>query len=372
MHGGDAAIDRTHPIPRVIAYYLPQYHPIPENDAWWGKGFTEWSMVMKARPMFKGHYQPHFPGELGFYDLRVPEVREHQASLARAHGIEAFCYWHYWLGNGRRLLYRPFDEVLRTREPDFPFCLAWVNCSWQSCWLNAPRRLLAEQVYPGDQDHLAHMELLLKAFADPRYLTVAGKPIFIVLFPKEVPEVGRATDLWRNRVEKAGLPGLHLVGMGLDVCEIMKLGFDAATYSRHRHIAEAGDALGRNGTYDPLGSEFELLRVSRYRDVLGDFLKAGRALVNEYPTIAPNWDNTPRLGPRGAVLHDAHPEFFQMHVREALSKVAHIDPEHRVIFVRSWNEWAEGNHLEPDERYGRAYLEVLRDELRRAATAKPR
>src|SRR5262249_41646184 len=156
---------------RVIAFYLPQFHPIPENDAWWGPGFTEWTNVSLARPLFRGHYQPRVPGELGFYDLRMPETRAAQAALARAHGIEAFCYWHYWFA-GKQLLERPFEEVLASHEPDFPFCLAWANESWTGIWHGAPHRMLVQQTYPGLADHEAHFRVWLRAFEDARYVTV--------------------------------------------------------------------------------------------------------------------------------------------------------------------------------------------------------
>ena len=159
----------NHTTPRLIAYYLPQYHPIPENDGWWGRGFTEWTNVAKARPLFRGHYQPHIPADLGFYDLRLPEVRQAQAELARQAGIEGFCYWHYWFA-GKRLLERPFNEVLASGKPDFPFCLAWANATWTGIWYDAPDRILMEQTYPGQDDHKAHFNALLPAFLDERYI----------------------------------------------------------------------------------------------------------------------------------------------------------------------------------------------------------
>ena len=166
--------------PRLIAFYLPQFHPIPENDEWWGRGFTEWTNVAKAVPLFRGHYQPHFPADLGFYDLRVPEVREAQAAMAKAYGIEGFCYYHYWFGHGRRLLERPFNEVLSSGKPDFPFCLCWANDTWTGIWHGAPNKVLIEQRYPGVEDYKAHFYALLDAFRDPRYMTVDGKKIFII------------------------------------------------------------------------------------------------------------------------------------------------------------------------------------------------
>lgn len=195
---------------RMIAFYLPQFHPIPENDEWWGKGFTEWTNTAKAKPMFPGHYQPHVPADLGFYDLRLPEARLAQAELARQYGIEAFCYYHYWFA-GKRILDLPFNEVLESGQPNFPFCLCWGNQSWTGVWHGAPNRMLIEQTYPGMEDHRRHFEYLLRAFLDPRYIRVDGKPVFVVYSPKELPDSMAVTDLWRDLAVRAGLPGLFLV-----------------------------------------------------------------------------------------------------------------------------------------------------------------
>src|ERR1041385_7982249 len=217
---------------RVISFYLPQYHPIPENDLWWGKGFTEWTNVARAKPLFPGHYQPHVPSDLGFYDLRVPEVREAQAEMAAASGVEAFCYYHYWFA-GRRILERPFEEVLRSGRPDFPFCLCWANQTWSGIWHGCPGRILIEQTYPGVADHLEHFRALLGAFEDPRYLKVDDKPLFIIYRPMQVPEVLRATELWREAAAAAGLKGLYLVGLEVDEepdWNPHAHGFDASLY----------------------------------------------------------------------------------------------------------------------------------------------
>ena len=166
---------------RVIAFYLPQFHPIPENDEWWMKGFTEWTNVGKARSLFPGHYQPKVPADLGYYDLRVPETRQAQADMAREYGIEGFCYWHYWFGNGKRLLERPFNEVLASGKPDFPFCLAWANESWKGFFHGVKtKQALITQLYPGEDDYIAHFETVLPAFKDPRYITVDDKPVFMI------------------------------------------------------------------------------------------------------------------------------------------------------------------------------------------------
>ena len=351
---------------RPIAFYLPQFHPIPENDEWWGKGFTEWTNVARARPLFRGHYQPHIPADLGFYDLRVPETRAAQAELARQYGIEGFCYWHYWLGGGKHLLERPFEEVLKSGEPDFPFCLAWANHSWKGIWFGAPKTTLIEQTYPGLDDHRAHFSFLLRAFSDHRYLTVDDKPLFYIYRPHEIPEVKRVTDLWRELAYRAGLKGLHLVGESLPPDRVEEFGFDAASYSHHRHI---GFVLPKNKHMKRLVQFcrrlFRRPSVYTYQQAMEFFLRPGQSAPNEYPSIVPNWDSTPRLGWAGVVLHNATPELFRVHVREALQKVAHKPFERRIIFIKSWNEWAEGNHLEPDLKYGRAHLKVIRDEVYR-------
>ena len=358
---------------RVIALYLPQFHPIPENDEWWGKGFTEWTNVAKARPLFPGHYQPHVPADLGFYDLRVPETREAQAQLAAAHGVEAFCYWHYWFA-GSRLLERPFDEILHTGQPDFDFCLAWANQSWTGTWHGAPEHLLQEQTYPGRHDHEAHFASLLPAFRDRRYFRVNGRPLFAIFQPTELPGPREVTALWRSMAEQAGLEGLYLVGMTDDPAwNPEDAGFDAAavvTFSgaaravRRSLTTKVTRRLGhRRGWKQVLRADF------RARPLVYDYEELDPALVfgaheqrfTWFPTILPNWDNTPRSGTNGIVLHDSSPELFRGHVEDAVRRVAHRADDERIVFVKSWNEWAEGNHLEPDLRYGRGYLEVLRE-----------
>ena len=195
---------------RLIAFYLPQFHPIPENDLWWGPGFTEWTNVAKAKPLFRRHYQPRLPADLGFYDLRVPEVRAAQAKLARDSGIEGFCYWHYWFA-GKRLLERPFSEVLNSGEPDYPFCLGWANESWSGIWHGAPNRILMEQTYPGTWDYERHFYAVLDAFQDARYIRVRNKPLFVIYRPLEIPKCPAFIEQWQTLASKNGLDGIHFV-----------------------------------------------------------------------------------------------------------------------------------------------------------------
>jgi len=347
--------------PRLIAFYLPQFHPIPENDEWWGAGFTEWSHVAQARPLFRGHHQPHLPGELGFYDLRLPETRAAQAELARHHGISAFCYWHYWFA-GRRILERPFDEVLRSGEPRFPFCLGWANQDWYG----NPYRLLIEQTYPGLQDHTAHFSTLLKAFSDDRYLTVDGKPLLYFYKPSLLPDSKRVTDHWRELAHRAGLRGLHLVGEALPSWTPTDYGFDAVvTIALPRRL----DDLAWQRPWRTLRSLHRRLRnrptIYSYSKILRTLLAESRSGALSYQCVIPNWDNTPRWGVDGMVLRDSTPEHFRRHVRQALERAVAAPPAARLVFIKSWNEWAEGNYLEPDREFGRAHLRVLAEELER-------
>ena len=352
-------------VPRVIAYYLPQFHPIPENDEFWEAGFTEWTNVSAARPMFRGHDQPKIPGELGFYDLRLPETRLAQAELARAHGVEGFLYWHYWFG-GRRVLERPFSEVLASREPDLPFCLGWANQSWSGVWHGAPDRILIEQTYLGPDDYEAHFEALLPALRDSRYIRVEGQPLFLVFKPKDLPDSREFCSIWRKLAERAGLPGLHLVGLGKAQWNPSEWGFDASAlqgslYPGLSRRLKGWRARVRGWRGRPV--------VHPYRAyVERGFPEVASAL--DYPVALSNWDNSPRSGTRGLVLQGGTPELFRRHLREALTRVADRRPEHRIVFLKSWNEWAEGNYVEPDRRFGRAYLEVIRDEVRAAASAR--
>lgn len=353
------------PVARAIAFYLPQFHPIPENDEWWGKGFTEWTNTAKARPLFRGHYQPHVPADLGFYDLRVPETRAAQAQLARKYGVEAFCYYHYWFA-GKRIIERPFSDVLASGEPDFPFCLCWANQTWTGVWHGAPDRILIEQTYPGLEDHRRHFEALLPAFSDRRYLTVDGKPLFLVYNPRKLPDSARVTDFWRESAVKAGLPGLFLVAQhDRSDWDPRPHGFDAAVYVRMPPLRR--DWVPWAEPIDKLRGKIQVWRgrptIHQYDEVADSFLGDAVPGIESFPCVIPNWDNTPRSGANGLVLHRSTPEGFRRHLRRALDRLRDMPREHRIVFVKSWNEWAEGNHLEPDLRFGLAYLEALRDEL---------
>jgi len=356
--------DLTNAKARLIAFYLPQYHPIPENDTWWGKGFTEWTNTAKAKPLFKGHYQPHLPADLGFYDLRVPETRLAQAELARKYGIEAFCYYHYWFA-GRRILERPFDEVLTSGKPDFPFCLCWANASWTGVWYGAPDQVLIEQTYPGMEDHRKHFDYLLQAFRDSRYLRVEGKPVFIIFQPTELPDSPAVIELWQQLARKAGLPGLFILAIQHSSGKNPVLpGFDGIIPSLLPPLRQ--NIKPKHLWKNPL-QNLKLLyqgirklpTIYHYENILDKLIRTPLPGVEDFPCIIPNWDNTPRSAHKGLVFHKSSPELFRKHLQKALQHVADKPAEKRLVFVKSWNEWAEGNHLEPDQRFGKRYLQVL-------------
>lgn len=376
--------------PRVLAFYLPQFHPIPENDTWWGKGFTEWTNVARARPLFKGHYQPRIPADLGFYDLRLPEVRNRQAELAREAGIEGFCYWHYWFGKGRRLLERPFKEVLESGSPDLPFCLAWANHSWTSqTWQNSSTkpRLLIEQCYGGEDDYRSHFLELLPAFADKRYIRVDGKPLFLVYAPADIPDVGLFLRLWRGLAVEKGLGGIHFVGYTetSSSWRILPSGEKTRVLPQTNNAREIFDSILNLG-YDAVASmgknRAEMLargrfarlfkiflrrvglktapRIYQYREIMRHYYVEEDSCENVYPSLLPQWDRSPRTGNALDIYVNSTPDYFKQAILKARMLISAKDPEHQILFLRSWNEWAEGNYVEPDLRFGHGYIEALK------------
>lgn len=347
---------------RAIAFYLPQFFPIPENDEWWGPGFTEWTNTARARRLFPGHVQPTLPSELGFYDLRVPETRQAQSDLALEYGIEAFAYWHYWFGHGSRILERPFTEVLTSGAPEISFCLAWANQTWSGIWHGARDRILREQVYPGPEDDQAHFDTILPAFLDDRYLRVDDRPVFYVFRPEDLPDAAQFVDRWQGMARAAGLPGLYLVAEMSNMHGSVRYdrgeadGFDASVYMRLPAVRTDAAIFRMRAIRKALGGP----EIFRYNDAVQADSLTGPHLQ---PAVYPNWDNTPRSGRGGVVLTGATPEKFRRNVVDAVATIADRRPEERLLWIKSWNEWAEGNHLEPDLANGRAWLHALREGL---------
>lgn len=375
---------------RVIAYYLPQFHPIPENDEVWGKGFTEWTNVAKAKPLFRGHYQPRIPADLGFYDLRLPEIREQQAQMAREAGIEGFCYYHYWMGNGKQLLQRPFEEVLASGKPDFPFCLCWANHEWTTrTWQNGGKtKMIAPMVYSGDEDYTAHFNYVLPALRDKRYITVDGKPLFSIYDPYHFTDVRRFMELWRQLAKENGLPDIHFTAWmsststikrkddgsiervlpnlksSADVYnQILSLGFDSITsYGKSR--AE----MLYMGKYKRIITKYVHKHIPflpslryNYAKVMPHFFAPEDSWENVFPTIFPQWDRTPRAGSSEGIYVNATPDNFKRHIEDALNVIKDKQQEHQILFLKSWNEWGEGNYVEPDLRYGHGFIDAIRE-----------
>jgi len=374
---------------RVIAYYLPQFHPIPENDKAWGPGFTEWTNVAQAKPLFRGHYQPRIPADLGFYDLRLPEVREQQAVLAKESGIEGFCYWHYWFGNGKMLLQRPFEEVLHTGRPDFPFCLAWANHDWTTeTWQSkGGTQMIAQQEYPGEADDISHFNYCLPAFQDHRYIRIDGKPLFAIYDPYHFPHISHFISLWRRLAAENGIGDIFFVALCKPTSTIHRredgtiervmpnLKSSAKVYNDL--LALGFDALNPDGrplaemTYQGKYMRLFLTTLQKYcpwlpplrynyAKVMPHYYANEDSWENIFPTIMPQWDRSPRSGAKDGIYIKATPENFQKHIEHALQIIQEKTKEHQILFLRSWNEWAEGNYVEPDLKFGHGFLEALK------------
>ncbi len=354
--------------PKALAFYLPQYHPIPENDEWWGKGFTEWHNVTRARPLFAGHYQPHLPGELGFYDLRVPEVREAQAELARTHGIHGFVYYHYWF-KGRRLLERPFEEVLKSGQPDFPFALCWANEEWTRGWDSQTGHVLMRQEF-SELDDRAHIRYLINAFKDHRYITIDGRPLMLIYRPTLIPDLMRTSEIWRAEVQKAGFPDLYLCwveswGIPPGGKGPQPFGLDASV----GFMPVQGDRL-----HPPVES-LRGHRILDYESAADWAMSLLDSPWKRFPSVMVGWDNTARRARGATIYHGATPDRYEHWLRVTSDALAGVRDEENYLFILAWNEWAEGNHLEPDQRYGRAFLEATRSVLGQSSyqerSAKP-
>lgn len=347
---------------KVIAFFLPQFHPIPENDKWWGKGFTEWRNVVMAKPLFPGHYQPHIPADTGFYDLRLPEIRKLQAELANQYGIEAFCYWHYWF-NGKLLLERPIVEILESGEPDFPFCFAWANENWTRRWDGLNNEILIEQTYGGIKDHIEHFNWLLKFFKDPRYFKVDGKPIFLIYRPGQIPDLKDMIELWRRLARKSGLPDLFLIAIKASADAVLNwktLGFDGELVFQPLF---AGIVNYFQSKREMPHQEMDF--IFEYDEAVELMSKFNEETLKQSKTsfacVVPSWDNTARRKKlKPFILTNSSSETFERWLRIEIERLRDRDPEYKIVFINAWNEWAEGNHLEPDLKFGYAYLEAVR------------
>jgi hypothetical protein len=362
---------------RVIAMYLPQFHPIVENNEWWGNGFTEWTNVGKAKALFRGHYQPRVPADLGYYDLRLPEVKFLQAKMASESGIEGFMYWHYWFGDGKRLLEKPFQEVLNSGNPDFPFCLGWANESWENKLWNAnntsDNKLLIEQKYLGENDNEIHFYSLLSAFQDKRYIRIDDRPLFLIYKPLNFKDIKLFIIQWNNLAKNNGINGgFYFVANAQSFKEydnLIQIGFDAINiYPLKRlldfHKNNNSFGIKLINKVDSIIKSFlniKKLNIIDYKNAINHFINFNEdSLINVIPTIMPNWDHSPRSGNNALILNNSTPELFELHIKDALDCVKNKPDENKIIFLKSWNEWAEGNYMEPDLKFGKGYINALK------------
>lgn len=364
---------------QFLAYYLPQFHPIPENDLWWGKGFTEWTNVVKAKPLFKGHYQPILPGELGFYDLRVPEVQVAQAAMAKEYGIDGFIYYQYWFGNGKMLLEQPAEQMLKNKDIDLPFCFCWANETWKGIWhgLDNPD-VLIEQTYQGKQGFKDYFEYLLPFFKDERYIKVDNKPMFHIYKLDDLPDSDLFFSTFNELAIKEGFNGIYFIGticsdlllkneavygkVGFDVFVRMRSGLDFifSKKSIKGKIERKLKKIIRNH----LKSNTHI--DNRSKPLIFDYKKGVDKMNNNYgnekqiPCVFPNWDNTARSGNKAMIFKNANPEAWKIHLENSVNELLKYPSRPQILVIKSWNEWAEGNYLEPDRKYGYQWLQVVK------------
>lgn len=340
---------------RLVAFYLPQFHPFPENDLWWGKGFTEWTNATRAAPQFVGHYQPHLPADLGFYDLRVPEVRREQIAMAKAHGIDAFCYHYYWF-SGKRLMERPLDEMLADPASDMPFFLCWANENWTRRWDAREHELLIRQEYR-PEDPRESLRAMLPYLSDPRYLALDGRKVIVIYRPQHLPDAAAWMDVWRNEAVKLGLGELLLVcALTHGNRSYTKFGFDAGVEFPPHNL----DGIGM-----PLMSQLGFFgdfkgHLVDFRDVAELYLSRDYgAEPNVFRTVYPSWDNTARRKELALITLNGTPENYEYWLHRAIEATRRDHPgKQRLVFVNAWNEWAEGCHLEPCQRHGHGFLQA--------------
>lgn len=339
---------------RLIAFYLPQFHPTPENDAWWGKGFTEWTNVTKARPLFEGHYQPHLPTDLGFYDLRLREARHEQLALAKEYGIDAFCYHYYWF-SGTRLLHRPLDDMLADPATSMPFCLCWANESWTRRWDAAEHDVLIEQKYlPGDD--LKFIQSIEPFLRDPRYVKVNGRPLLVVYRPQAIPNPQAWVATWRRYCREAGIGEIHICGaLTHGNKSVTRFGFDSAVEYPPHHAWAPSKNLQIDFD-DPFSGN-----VLDYPEVAESFLTQRFPDALAFRTVVPSWDNAARTHSRATIFINGTPGNYEVWLGRAVERTTRErSGEERIVFINAWNEWAEGCHLEPDRKFGRGFLEATR------------
>ncbi|WP_433901431.1 glycosyltransferase WbsX family protein [Sphingobacterium puteale] len=360
---------------KPIAIYLPQFHPFPENDEWWGKGFTEWTNVTKSTPKFKGHYQPHLPRDLGFYDLRLEDTLIAQSELAKKYGIFGFCYYHYWF-NGKLLMEKPLENMLSSKKIEMPFCLCWANENWTRRWDGHDELVLIKQTY-NSEDDLNHILYLIKFFKDPRYIKIENRPVLLIYRTELYPNIKEATEIWRREVKKAGFPDLYLIRVENILRDVDPsiYGFDAAmdfapdfnlhkkqlikenffSYKLKKFMHKSG--IKKNNHFTNT--------ITKYNDLVDRSIAKPKSNYKRFSCVTPSWDNSARREQNALIYHQSTPEKFGQWVKQATQFTnENFKDDEKLFFINAWNEWAEGNHLEPDLKFGTAYLEAFKENFK--------
>jgi hypothetical protein len=367
LHRSQIPVLEPSQLPKTFAFYLPQFHPIAENNWAHGMGFSEWHNVIKAKPLFRGHYQPRIPGELGFYDLRSEEVPDRQIHLAQEHGISGFCFYYYSF-NGRKLLYKPIENFLKSHI-DAPFMCVWANENWTKRWDGGDREVIIAQ-HHSDVDDLLVLGELIPLFSDTRYVKIKGRPVFMVYKPHLFPDIRRTVDLWRQEIVAQGFSDIYLVMVDdwkLDPHHPREIGFDAS-YEIPSNIvpsevlwAECSE-LGLCDGFD--GRIVDYVKFARYH------MSRPFPGYTRFRTVMLPWDNTPRYGLQAIVHLNGHGDAYKLWVLQALlDTYQYFETDERLVFLHSWNEWCEGTYLEPDSKYGRFFLDQTREAVETAQEA---
>ena len=345
--------------PRLITFYLPQFHPVPENDQWWGKGFTEWANVSKARPNFEGHYQPRTPSDLGYYDLRLLEVMQQQAELAQRYGIHGFCFYYYWF-DGKRLLERPVEQLLLSDKPDIPFCLCWANENWTRRWDGQEQEILMAQAHT-EQDDEEVIRDLIRFFRDSRYIKIDERPLILIYRVTLFPNFSETAARWRDICRAEGVGEIYIAMVeSFDLVHSgthpSAFGCDAAVEFPPQGLAEQTVPSG-----DIINPDFEG-GIADYRDLAVRYATRPAPNYTRFKGVIPGWDNTARRQNNGFCFEHATPGAFQGWLEETINETRLQQfGDERIVFVNAWNEWAEGAYLEPDRRFGHSYLEAVKN-----------
>lgn len=350
---------------RIIAINLPQFHPFKENDEWWGKGFTEWTNVTKARPRYWGHYEPHLPTDTGFYDLRLPECRQMQVDMAKEYGIYGFCYYHYWF-NGKQLMQRPVEEILKFGKPDFPFMLCWANENWARNWSGGFKNVLIEQKYSRDDD-LQHIRYLCKnVFCDNRYIRINNKPVFCIYRPHYFPDIKVTLKLWRETAKSEFNTDLYLCYFEAPVynaAQFKDCGFDAVIDFQPTCVGEFGKRKNLlhklwKKLFPKIDNPFNI--IYSYKKYVEYKCNQPLPSYKQFPCVSPGWDNSPRRKKSFMAFKGNTPFLFAKWLDNVITRYPSYSKDENLVFINAWNEWAEGNHLEPDIKWGRKFLEATK------------